>query len=251
MLAVGWDVGGWMGDKNAVALALWKDGSPVPHPCGTPCCFTLPDTLMSPLELVRKACSTVTQTDLDRLRVVIAIDAPLGFPYAFRRLVNGTTPSSGRPKSAINSPLAYRETERYVQRVFRRTPLSAPFDKLGNNATVAIAHMQFWRRSHWYRVPPFDAPGDHTKTAIEVYPAISGEMYIGKGAADQIKQLVPEDPPLSQHESDAAVCAALAMAFVKGSPDGPLPPLVNPKGIEGITDGILRVEGWIYNPAKA
>ena len=77
---------------------------------------------------------------------MIGIDAPLGWPAEFVRLV-GRAPNHARPYlppagGEFESRLAYRYTDRAVHRRCGKKPLSAAFDKLGNNATKAIAVCQ-------------------------------------------------------------------------------------------------------------
>ena len=47
----------------------------------------------------------------------------------------------------LDNPLAYRETDRHIYRTFLKRPLSGSFDKLGNNATVAMVHTS--ARDRW------------------------------------------------------------------------------------------------------
>ena len=72
----------------------------------------------------------------------------------------------------IDNPLAYRETDRHVYRAFGKKPLSGSFDKLGNNATVAMVYTRRLSATGQLRVMPFDEPLIGIPTAIEVYPAL-------------------------------------------------------------------------------
>lgn len=98
--------------------------------------------------------------------LVVAIDAPLGFPRAFVRFLSGDEPAEILcPDREIESLLAYREKDRHVYGVFGKKPLSAAFDKLGNNATVAMAHVRRWQENHGFSVPPLTGPGSASRSA--------------------------------------------------------------------------------------
>jgi hypothetical protein len=51
--------------------------------------------------------------------------------------------------------------------------LSASFDKLGNNATVAMHHARRLAQQHRAHVLPFDEPDGAAVSIIEVYPALA------------------------------------------------------------------------------
>jgi hypothetical protein len=79
VLGIGWDVGGWIGRKQGVAVATFcRDGL---QWRGQPRAFRLKD-LGSPdwslLDLIRLAWPEVSYDILDNHCVVLAIDAPLG-----------------------------------------------------------------------------------------------------------------------------------------------------------------------------
>jgi hypothetical protein len=107
VLEIGWDVGGWVGKKQAVAVARWTDGRL--DWLGRAACFKLatlrPDWGLG--DLVQQTWSDAPKDVLARHRIVLAIDAPLGFPTAFADLLAGrATPAS--PRTAWR-PLAYRD----------------------------------------------------------------------------------------------------------------------------------------------
>jgi hypothetical protein len=79
----------------------------------------------------------------------------LGFPVAFSELLaQRSTPSFDPSGPEIENPLAYRETDRQIYRTFRKKPLSGSFDKLGNNATVAMVHTRRLSTAGQLRVAP-------------------------------------------------------------------------------------------------
>ena len=139
VLGVGWDVGGWMGRKQAAAAFIVEGVQR--RWVGVPRTFTIRDLDTGSGEaLIRLAWDDAPADVLTRFRVIIAIDAPLGFPIRFRELVGGARPPMSYPGSEIQNPFAYRRTEQHIHDAFEKKALSAPFDKLGNNATVALHH---------------------------------------------------------------------------------------------------------------
>ena len=89
VLGVGWDVGGWIGNKQAVALAEWKGNSA--QWLGTPRCFSVAQLgdNWSVDDLVRRAWPEAPSEILQSHELVMAIDAPLSFPVAFSELLAG------------------------------------------------------------------------------------------------------------------------------------------------------------------
>ena len=264
VLGIGWDVGGWMGKKQGVAaVRLGADGL---HWVGRPTAFQLSRRdRLTPEDLLRRA--GVDQVLPDE-RIVVAIDAPLGFPSSFCRFVSGWPfgdkehlPSLGRPHREIDNELAYRETDRHIHEQFRivqddvvtktaKKPLSATFDKLGNNATVAISHVRSWREEHGFVVRPMDAYAEgQNRTVIETYPALVKERR-SEARGERVQAWfrdrmgdIPEGMTEPSDEFDAAICAVLAACY--GADSAGLPWLVGPEDV-GISDETVRGEGWIY-----
>jgi hypothetical protein len=80
-------------------------------------------------------------------RVVLAVDAPLGFPQEFVRSasahIGSVRPMKGGPSEPfINNRLAFRETDRFVFEMVRKRPLSPSLDSLANNVTKARATLR-------------------------------------------------------------------------------------------------------------
>ena len=139
VLGIGWDVGGWRGNGQGIAVVEWADNSP--QWLGSPTSFSLSNLVedWGVDDLVRRSWPEAPQDILNNREVVLAIDAPLGFPIAFRDLLGGGPgPSIDLKNPEIENRLAYRETDRNIHRTFRKRPLSASFDRIGNPATVAI-----------------------------------------------------------------------------------------------------------------
>ena len=99
VIGIGWDVGGWMGNKQGVAAVMWKVGCEEFKWLGTPNQFSLPvGSLLSPQMLIEKAIDKAETSMLEESLVVIGIDAPLGFPSDFIQLVSGMFIRYDRPK---------------------------------------------------------------------------------------------------------------------------------------------------------
>ena len=113
ILGVGWDVGGWVGGKQGVAALTWDDSRV--QWCAEPVTFRL-SSFSEPCkidDLLRRAWPTAPSEVLQTHRVILAIDAPLGFPIAFTKLLNGDPcPEFSAGGREIDNPLAYRATDR-------------------------------------------------------------------------------------------------------------------------------------------
>lgn len=252
ILAVGWDVGGWCGNKQAVAALRWDGGRA--DWLGKACCFTLADLPddWGLNQLLRRAWKDGPEDALRHYQVVLAIDAPLGFPTEFSDLLAGRTPGPFAPDGReINNRLAYRETDRHVFTTFNKKPLSASFDKLGNNATVAMVHTRRLRQQNELRVPPFDEPDDSIATGIEVYPALVKQKR-KRGDTEplpcnaSVNELLPPGSQPGSDECDACICALMALAYGHA---GRIPGLPRIEPVPPPLTETIRREGWIYYPA--
>jgi hypothetical protein len=246
LLAVGWDVGGWVGRKQAVAVAAFGPNGVEWR--GTATAFRLADLPYphwSLLDLIRLAWRAAPDDTLERHRIVLAIDAPLGFPRAFTQLLTtGEVPPFAPDAPEVDNPLAYRDCDRHIFRTFSKKPLSASFDKLGNNATVAMHHAKRLARLHNARVLPFDAADDTAHTIIEVYPALS-KVPKDTCCYAPVQRLLPQGAVAATDECDACICALMALAFGLNGTWPELPPLVGPTDRTNVAE-----EGWIYHAPR-
>lgn len=155
ILSIGWDIGGWQGKNHGFALIGMEDG-------GEPELIGQPQTLRIPsgqkesgglfeLEDLVEELGEVQFSDYDK--IVIAVDAPLGLPRAFKNFINDPNLIEKRPNREIDNPLAYRKTEQHIYRSFCKKPLSAPFGRLGTSMTVAMVHARHWAKSGFFVVP--------------------------------------------------------------------------------------------------
>jgi hypothetical protein len=127
-----------------------------------------------------------------------------------------------------------------VHEVFGKKPLSAPFDKLGNNASVAISNARRWSAQHQLKMVPFESASGEENVIVEVYPAL---------AKSKAGEIAPSLAPFMSKETepgtdayDAAICAVTALAFAAGGRIEGLPAVCEP---QSDSPGIVQ-EGWIF-----
>jgi hypothetical protein len=155
VVGIGWDVGGWMGKKNAVAIAHWKPSANVEW-IGKPSVFLIPDDHPFCVKDLIDAVDDKKETiNIEKDNIVIAIDAPLGYPKKYQEFIKGKPGIAQRPTNEIENLLAYRYTERWIQGSFKKKPLSATFSSLGNCATVAISAVRRWSDENGFAIVPF------------------------------------------------------------------------------------------------
>jgi len=242
VVAVGWDVGGWHGTGNAVVVMRW-DGARVQR-LGEGC-RVLPAGVPTLDAFVAAFCGAEAVAALrTAARVVVGIDAPLGYPLAFRAFVASpaTAGVEVEPFAAfLDNPLAFRATDRAIAARFpRKAPLSASFDKLGNPATVAMRHAWAWTAGRGPLARAEDRPTQGAPAVIEVYPALAkAEPRRAADAAPRYRPLLDGLPPGS-HLYDAALAAVLALGWAAGD-DERLPRMAVTESEPG--------EGAIWYPA--
>lgn len=221
-----------VGSKQAVAVIRDVDGDL--GRMRQPQTFRISELLElggSVLDLIRIPWQQVPDNLLIENRVIFAIDAPLGFPIAFRQLLAGQLPDNVHVRREVDRRFAYRETERWICETFAKKPLSTPFDKLGNNATVAMYHAAHRASTEGFQIVTFHADngGD---VMIEVYPALVKDPATGI-CAPRIARLLPSGLPDRSDQQDAAISALHAMAYAlqggcnglpRNAADGATPP---------------------------
>jgi hypothetical protein len=240
VLAIGWDVGGWRGTRQGLATVSLSPEGGFTVRC-LPRSRSLADLAQAgPLEdfvhFVAIASGDVAAATTHR--VVLAMDAPFGFPAAFQRLANRTTEPVNLSAGILANPYAFRRTDVRISERFKM-PLSASFDKLGNNATVAMHYLSSWR-AQGLRVLPFDTDDGRSPVALEVYPAVAGPARgIDPNWLDPMQSCSDGTP--DPHQRDALICAGLAMAYAHPG-HSRLPRL------EGAEPDMPEGEGWIFAP---
>jgi len=273
-VSVGWDVAGWQSPRQAVAVASLDPGGGLRWPV-PPTLFRFPPGRPPRLggaagSGMDPAAATRLEAALAAERCVVAVDAPLGFPAGFRWFLHGEGPAPEVPHREIDNPLAYRACDRWVHRRHGRKPLSAAFDRLGTNATLALAVVASLR-DDGFRLVPGDGDGDGVgvgegppgppsggplrlpgkgpqRCVIEVYPALVKSTPRKEAPAlEPFRRLLPSGVEPGTDAYDAALCALLGLAYLGGEAAA-LPGLVGPReGWEGEEPLDLR-EGWIFAP---
>ncbi len=238
-IVIGWDVRGWMSNEQAVAvLALSGDSiewlgycERFKFPLSKP--FSLSSLLTPAFD------SHLLPGVLECTEIVIAIDAPLAFSSGFCALVNGRPQPNSPPKSEIYNPLAYRACERWIRDQFNKKPLSASFDKLGNNASLAISFASSLKHERFSLVPQEGTRS--SRSIIEVYPGLTKIGMARKHPAiPPLAQEIPAEMEPNTDIYDAAICALLGAIYLGWGRELAIPDLVQP------IDGIDKAEGWIY-----
>jgi predicted nuclease with RNAse H fold len=227
---VGWDVGGWNCDKNPNS----RDAIVILDADGAATGSSWRGNLTKYINVAAK-----THEFLDQLfvicgrgdvesqghRVVLAIDAPLGFPEAFQRLLSLNAFPTEIGTSASNEYL-FRVTERRLVDEGVQ-PLSAIKDMIGSQATKAMHVVAKFASNS----PEIGVWSDgELLTVIETYPALC-RSRLGQ---DRPKSSGPE-----ADIADAEICARVALAFGqnRGSLEAPIP-------------GLPINEGWIWAPKR-
>lgn len=289
VLGIGWDVGGWMGSRQGVAVARLDTGSDKLSWVGRPATFALPRDRPSSPEWLLETAEIQRATDLLQThRVVIAIDAPLGFPRNFCELLAGRPSCTGergatwRPDTELENRLAYRATDRHVGHMARK-PLSASFDRIGNCASVAMLHLRAWREEQGAVVRPMDS-GPGVIEVIEVYPALvkgvpvarapqsdgdlRGRERVNRALHPEFGAVLrrmeyPSEGVFSERRMeslgrdepdafDACICAVHALCFAANGA-AMLPRLVGPEDVPEVRERdreLVGTEGWIYYAAE-
>jgi len=237
-ISIGWDVRGWRSRSQSVAVAEVLDGQITW--LGLAPAFAFETATPVDLDaLVRHAVDRerrrVIQTSA---RVVVAIDSPLAFPKALRRLIDGDAdfvPTA----TEIDNPLAYRDCDRRVAAAYGMKPLSAAFDRLGNTASLAMT-LCGSLREQGFSVIPQDADRAE-KAAIEVYPGIHKRgLRREDDAIEPVSRWIPAAVAPGSDLYDACICAILGLVFAGAGEVLGLPTLTTPDST------LEREEGWIF-----
>ncbi|MFC3913029.1 DUF429 domain-containing protein [Pseudaeromonas sharmana] len=240
-LGIGWDVGGWSGSKQAVAIVGWSEGDSELNWFGVSPPFSLSrrrplslESLLAPA-LQGQSCLPNCQ------RQAIAIDTSLAFPRAFCQLLQGQGGQQSMvPAAEIDNPLAYRDCERWLYREYGKKPLSASFDKLGNNSSLALSLLPALR-AQGYRLVP-QQQGDATLAIIEGYPALLKQGFrANQPVRPALASRLPPAVQPGEDRYDAALCALMALGFASQNRCPLLPALIAPP------PAMKPDEGWIYH----
>lgn len=254
VLCLGWDVGGWHGERDGVAALLLHPDGTITRVGRTGCHALGPVIAASALSLEHLAALAGVAHLVPRAaRIVVGIDAPLAFPRAFAEVVSGPpeavrTPFGGVPFGRfIDNPLAFRHTDRVVFAETGKLPLSPALDSLTNNATKARAAAAQLRARTPAEVSvlPF-TPDGACVAMLEVYPALWKPFRSRQAAPAALRELLDAYYAVAdEDERDALLCALVAASYEAtrtGRAGCWLPRVRCPKATDPVT------EGWIYFP---
>lgn len=191
--------------------------------------------------------------------IIMAIDAPLGWPKDFKRLISRVKNNVIKEMPKViryNSNLYFRLTERFIKQKFREiTPKSAPGDTLGSAAIKAAILINMLNSMYCIYCPPFDRNFCYNKrsfTIIEVYPSASKESADFKKLNDpdtnnQMSNLNKSDIADAKHCAMTAVCYAKTIGLID---DTEYPDVYTPDDAKsmGYSMDLIRNEGWIFAP---
>lgn len=236
-VGIGWDVCGWQGNTQAVAIVGWAEGTL--HWIGCSPAFRFSSrqspTLSSLLLPVLQDPVAVASL-LAVPHITLGIDAPLSFPPALGDLLSGRPAPCTVPEREIDNPYAYRDCERWLYQRYGKKPLSATFDRLGNNATLAMALLKHWR----VPVAPLQSAGEGELVAIETYPAMAKMAGRISAAHPGLLHVLPDGIAVGTDIYDAALCALMALQHAMQGQCHTLPALVTPVDSHA-------GDGWIYH----
>ncbi len=235
--SLGWDVGGWMGKNNSFVLIKTKHNK-IDQWYYLDRNFQIKENELFDLKnIINKLKENIFKKDIN---LVIGIDAPLTFPIGFINFLNNEKEYINKPKLEIYNELAYRETDRHIYEKYNKKPLSATFDRLGNNATVAMSHLRYWSRE--YNINKEIRYKKDKINVIETYPAlVKPGKY--KKAYTNVDNLIPDDINKGTDTYDAAICALMGLQFAYNNKFKDLPSLVYPPE----NNKVYKKEGWIYH----
>jgi hypothetical protein len=204
----------------------------------------------------RPAASTVAEWFVGAREVILAIDAPLGWPVSLARALDGH--KAGDPLSAAPDDMFRRETDRFIQREARKRPLEVGADRIARTAHAALSILNRLRHLTGAAIPLAWDPKFLTGvSAIEVHPAatlvVHGFRSSGYKEPQQVEEraeivselesvmtLPAETSPLVRNADvlDAVVCLLAAKDFLDG------------RAMRPVDAGLALQEGWIWTAPR-
>ena len=240
IIAIGWDVRGWRGNQQAVAvLKLNRARGDFKWWVSNDFQFQTDEPLSLSSLLIPTLGDNFEEYLAGAEQVVLGIDAPLAFSQAFTKLLTDHDSEYLPTNNQMGNPLAYRDCERWIKEQHLKTPLSASFDKLGNGATLAISLTHKLRKEGFSLIPQDGM--NTTKSIIEVYPGIvkTGSRR-EMPAIGPVHKHIPDYVIPGTDQYDAAICALMAAVFSGASNQLKLPEIVK------FQPEFDPREGWIY-----
>ena len=184
-------------------------------------------------------------------RATIAFDAPLGWPIDLAASL--ASHRAGELIAVEPNRMFRRETDRFVQRTIKKTPLDVGADRIARTAHAALTFLDQLRAQTQLDIPLAWSNATEGVTAIEVYPAatLKGHGFRSRGykkpaqvvERDEIITSLATEMDLRQHSSalrtnpdvlDAVVCVLSARDFLNGQCARP------------VDQELASREGWIW-----
>lgn len=240
LIVIGWDVGGWMGSNHGFSIIEYDYNSQNYEWMGKSVELSIPNRSLFSLDYILKKTAD-DDIDLEEAKIIIAVDAPLTYPKAFKELLNDRKNDFVKPDKEIYNPLAHRKTDRYIYEKFNKKPLSAVFDRLGTNAAAAVVHIRKWIDEYNFSLEPV-IKNSAERIIIEVYPALLKESKYAE-AFEPIKSKLPQNVNKGTDAYDSALCALMGLAYDDRVEVDGLAKLVKAPQ----NDEEIREEGWIYH----
>jgi predicted RNase H-like nuclease len=188
--------------------------------------------------------------------VLVAVDAPLGWPSKLALAVAGHVAGEPLGKMVETSAFFSRETDRFVHRQFKKAPLEVGADRIARTAFSALCLLDDLREATGLPLKLAWAPNE--RGVIEVYPAatlkviarrqrlapykkpdqVDARRSIGELLGHHLRWTAShaKRAMASDHVLDAVVCVVAGADFVSGAALAPPPELL---------EQALR-EGWIW-----
>lgn len=171
--------------------------------------------------------------------VLIAIDAPLGWPLALSAAL--IEHQAGEPLGMTPAEMFSRSTDRFVEATIGKRPLEVGANFIARSAHSAVKFLGDLRQRAQIAVPLVWSIGElepRRVGVIEVYPAATAKAT---GATDPHSPLgLPPATAVcrNEHVGDALWCVLTAIHFVRSECHPPSEP------------DVARREGWIWFPKK-
>lgn len=197
--------------------------------------------------------ASVIGAGLEYGRVLIAIDAPLGWPRSLGQVVDSHR--AGEATGMGKNEMFGRRTDQLVKAQGKPHPLEVGADKIARATHEALTVLSLLRQESGLALPLVWSAGFNGAGVIEVYPAASlrahGLAFTGykkpehKSVREAIAaRLEPRMPALIDHCAgdsnafDACLCLLAAADFIEGTSVGP----------PAEHEDEARKEGWIWLP---
>lgn len=243
---IGWDVGGWNCDSNQSSrdalVIIDAQREIVGKPWRGNLRLSINEARSSIDWIARLFALCGAEAPPTTAQITLGVDTPLGFPQAFRQLINGLAPVEWIDGNYDTNPYLFRETEQFLFD-HQIKPLSAIKDMIGSQATKGMHVLAKF-------APQLQQTGVWTDGAglqvVEAYPSPCKQSALMSVLLDKYVAAVQNGQKFWQSEInhqdkfDALVCALSAWLF-GNEPESLAQPLAEvPEG-----------EGWIWGPQDA